>query len=371
MTFRPLPARTECHVRLKRIFPRAAFDPVLANPLAATAVAAMLYVDAVVPDDAPLFHDAVWARPTTCLWMSDEAYGRTSDADRAAWRAAAGHGKRQVSDLLTCWEVRFDPWYADNTRETLRDETFPAWLRNGAVRLRPGVPTTSGKPRWALTASFADLFDPELDGEPLAIAIDAWRTDRMSPGDRLRIHMVHERDRQAYATQVVLPGGQVRSLEASTASLILKGVIEEWAPVRLGDPIVLTISEPGDKVYLADAAIMKALGISLDPSTLLPDAVIVDIAATPPAFWIIEAVASDGPIDEHRRRAFLGWADDQRIPQGSCHFLSAFSSRNSDSARRRLKDLAAGTHAWYADEPTRELSWYELDGAGSGGPVPE
>ena len=95
-------------------------------------------------------------------------------------------------------------------------------------------------------------------------------------------------------------------------------------------------------------------------STLLPDALLVDIGETPPVFWVIEAVATDGVIDEDRKRSLLRWATQQRIPQDSCRFLSAFGSRNAPPAKRRLKDLATGTYAWYADEPDRELAWYEL-----------
>jgi len=76
--------------------------------------------------------------------------------------------------------------------------------------------------------------------------------------------------------------------------------------------------------------------------------------------WIVEAVATDGPVTEERRRRLLEWAADQKIPAGSCRFLSAFLSRNHGAAKRRLKDLAVGTLAWYLDEPTRELSWHEI-----------
>jgi hypothetical protein len=101
----------------------------------------------------------------------------------------------------------------------------------------------------------------------------------------------------------------------------------------------------------------------MDASTLLPDAVIVDIAAKPPIFWIVEAVATDGPVTEDRRAQLIRWAEEQNIPRQSCKFLSAFISRNDQAARRRLKDIAANTYAWYADEPSHELSWYEIPGS--------
>jgi hypothetical protein len=360
---RPLLPRDEIQARLNLIFPRKAFDTVLSNPLASSAVATMLYVDAVQPEPGqPLSADAAWVRPSMCLWMNDGVYAHANPAEREAWRTAAlsGQARERLARLSEQWRVTDGARYRDNTRETLRDETFPQWLDHGAMRARTDLPTTSSRPRWALTEQFADLFDPSLQGEALVVAVDSWRATHMDPGDRLRISTHRERDRQVHQVTVTLPDNTVRQLEPGAASLILKGVVEHWAPARLGDPVVLTISEPGDKVYVADEARLRALGLAIDPSSLLPDAVIVDIATKPPTFWIIEAVASDGPVDESRRTLLRQWAQDQRIDPDACEFLSAFNGRNDAAARRRLKDLAVGTFAWYADEPTRELAWYEL-----------
>src|SRR5947199_38084 len=133
---RALPALEECASRLEMIFPRAAFDTVLSNPLAAAAVAAMIYVDAIVPDHAAL--------PT----------------------------------------------------------------------------------------------DDEL-----VATIDAWRDAHMSPGGRMKALTAQQREQRTHAIRVELPDGEIRSLEPGEASVILKGVIEAWAPARLADPVVLTISE--------------------------------------------------------------------------------------------------------------------------------
>jgi len=269
-----------------------------------------------------------------------------------------------VAELLSSWGESFEPWYADNTRETLRDETFPRWLDFGAMRSREGVKTTSSQPRWALTESFADLFAPELTGDDLDAAIESWCENHLSPGDMIKVRTARDRDRDQYAVTVNLPGGKVRTLEPGAASLILKGVVEQWAPARLGDPVVLTISEPGKKLVVADNETPLAAGLNINASLLLCDALLVDLATKPVTFWIVEAVASDGPIDEDRKRQFLRWAEDNRIPAAACRFLTAFSSRHSASSRRRLKDLAVGTYAWYADEPHHELAWYEVNAGG-------
>lgn len=330
MSPRPLLVRADIQTRLQLVFPREAFDTVLSNPLAAAAVAAMTYVDAIAPDTGNLPAEQVWARPTTCLWMSDAAYTRSSTADRTSWRIAAASSKKKVAKLFAGWGEPFDPWYADNTRETLRDETLPKWLSYGAIRCKSGVSTTSNAPRWALTASFADLFDPALTGEALDTAIEAWRGQHMDPGARLRISTARDRDRQGHAVQVTLPNGTVRALEPGPASHIIKGVVERGAPARLGDPVVLTISEPGTKVYVADQPTLEAIGLTISASTLLPDLLLADLATDPPTFWIIEAVHSDGPIDEDRRRTFLRWASDHAIPAprvGSCPRSSPATAR--------------------------------------------
>lgn len=362
MTWRSLPTQQQCIDRLELVFPKAAFDTVLSNPLAGWAVASMIYVDAVVPASGDLLEDATWARPTMVLWMSDEAYARNDALSRAAWTAAAtgAQAKRAVADLLESWGLPFNAKYGDNSRETVRDETFPRWLDEGAMRERPGIKTTSPVPRWALTDAFADLFDPALADDELLERIEDFREHHMSPSGKIKALAARQRGDQAHAVDVALPGGTVRHLEPGEASVILKGVIEQWAPVRLQDPIVLTISEPGDKIYTADSVVLHRLGLSIDATTLLPDALLADVALTPPDFWIVEAVASDGPIDEDRKRALLRWARQQRIPEGSCNFLTAFGSRNAAPAKRRLKDLATGTFAWYLDEPSRELAWYEI-----------
>ena len=362
-TYRPLIDRHEAEARLKSIFPPDAFDTVLSSRLAGSAIAAMIYVGAVVgDDDDPPVPENVWARPATVLQMSDEVMAMTTEAERQAWTEAQAVNNKKIASLLKEAGSAHTPWYADNSRETLRDETWPGWRRHGAIRQRQGIATNSSLPRWALTASFADLFKPDLGGQDLADAIGLWRNDHMDPGDVLRIHRANELAKASYDVVVSMPPfvGATRSLEPGLTSQILKGVIEEWAPARLANPFVVAISEPGAKAWAQDTKTLAAAGISINVSSVLPDAIIVDIGAKPPEFWIIEAVATDGEIDEDSKSALLAWAADQYIDPAHCQFMSAFSSRHHPAARRRLKDLAVGTFAWFLDEPGRELAWYDI-----------
>lgn len=355
----PLVSPAQAQERLTRIFPREAFDTVLSNPLSASAISTMIYVGAV--EHPNLTGSAQrYARPSMVMWLDDSVLEHATDAERNAWYAAASKTKKQVRDLLASWGLEFHQRYEDNTRETLRDETFPRWREQGAVLELAGLPTSSSRPRWMLQSAFAALFDPELIDDALEAAIDSWISENMTTMARLKAMNARNLGKGDTAVVVTLPSGVQRQLEAGGASEILKGVVEQWAPQRLTQPMVLTISEPGDKVYIADQQALALVGIAIDVSKLLPDALLADVGVSPAEFWIVEAVFTDGPVTEERKRALIEWARKQGIPADACRFLTAFMSRNSAPARRRLKDLAEGTFAWFLDEPTRELSWHRM-----------
>lgn len=355
----PIVPVEEAVKRLELIFPRTAFDTVLSSPLAAASVTAMIYVGAVW-DDTVEASGQRWIRPSMVMWLNDAELVYSSDTDRDTWYAAALKGKKAAAQLASERGYTMVQRYGDNTRETLRDETWPKWREQGATLFRGGMPTSYPGPRWILARSFADLFDPALDDDALLAAIDAWTQHNMSTAGRMRAMSARDLARSEDAVDVLLPNGKHRQLEPGGASHIIKGVIEVWAPARLHSPMVLSISEPGDKVELLDGERLASLGIQIDISKLLPDALLVDVGVSPIEFWMIEAVQTDGEISDARKADLLEWAAAQGIDPGHCQFLTAFSSRNSAPARRRLKDLAAGTYAWFLDEPGMELSWAEV-----------
>ncbi|PZE34248.1 BsuBI/PstI family type II restriction endonuclease [Curtobacterium sp. MCPF17_031] len=358
----PVVSVVESQRRLALIFPRTNFDAAVNSPLAAAAVAGLVYAGAVYDEDAAPDGQR-WGRPSMVTWLNDDIMTRDAPAERDAWYQAAmeASARRAVETLLSRWGASTERRYADNTRETLRDETFRKWRTYGAAIKRTDLPTTSPLPRWALAKPFAELFTPSEDDADLHRRIDSWRDNHASQAGRLRAlaAQAHARAATGAGVDVRLPNGQTRSLEPGVASNILKGVVEEWATRKLDSPLVLTISEPGDKLYVADGELLRSIGVRIDTSNLLPDALIADARTDSEAvhFWMIEAVATDGPIDDERKARLTAWAGAQGIPPQYCRFLTAFASRNAPAARKRLKDLADGTAAWYLDEPDSELNW--------------
>ncbi|MGH9549929.1 MAG: hypothetical protein ACRD3W_11165, partial [Terriglobales bacterium] len=76
-------------------------------------------------------------------------------------------------------------------REPIRDETLrEGFVQLGAVVENTAVPTTSSKPRYALSAPFARLFDPKLKGQLLLAAIQSWQSQHLSKGALARIALV-------------------------------------------------------------------------------------------------------------------------------------------------------------------------------------
>lgn len=342
------------------IFPQG-FKSTLSSPISAATVAGLIWAGCVMPsDDAELDESLSYARPTTSLWMNAELLRITDKNKRREWYQAHLLGQSRAAELQRNWGINTEQWYATNSRETVRKGIFIVGAQYGAMREGVGVKTNANSPRWIMCRSFAKLFNPMLEGKELREAIDTWTDTAMDPEQRLRALVARERESTATNVTVVLPSGEVRKLSPGESSLILKGVIEVWAEQRLREPSVLTISEPGDKKAFIDDQRLSIAGININVSDLLPDALIVDMGLRPAEFWIIEAVATGGPVDERRKERFIEWAKTQRINPQQLRFLNAFISRNDSAAKRHLMDLAVGTYAWYLDEPNRELSWSSI-----------
>ena len=157
----------EISTRLAAAFPEGTPNrQYLTRKMAARIVFTMLYVGAVE-------RLGRWLGPKHVYLMGEEQADRLEEGERLAYGDDA-------------WKPGFKStavrWFADNTREPIRDETLRDGLvRVGAVFQRPDVPTTSPSPRYALRDDFASLFAPELHGENLALALADWRNRHLDP----------------------------------------------------------------------------------------------------------------------------------------------------------------------------------------------
>jgi hypothetical protein len=337
--------------RLQVIFPEGApHRNYCTREMAARTVFVMLYVGAVEGS-------GLWMGPKQVYRMGDTQSGQRKDAQRLAYVSAVEKAG---------FVAPADRWFQDNTREPIRDETLREGLIHvSAVVERPGLPTTSSKPRYALQAAFAALLDPVLKDEPLDAAVAAWQDRSLSAGALARVRL---QKRSAAAAQskilVKLPNGESRQMEAGPSSVITKAVVEVFAPRFLSDPAVLWISESGNKVVQRDDALAKSLGLKIETDKLLPDTILVDLAPAEPLVVLVEAVATDGPVTEARRSAFIELITAAGFKVGQVAFVTAFRDRDASEFKKAIPNLAWGSFVWCLSEPEHLIA---LDGTLPGG----
>jgi hypothetical protein len=201
---------------------------------------------------------------------------------------------------------------------------------------------------------FAALFDPELKGQGLENAIEQWRKTHLSASALARIELL-----RAGATldpsgiKVEFPNREVRTLSAGPSSIIMKAVVEEFAPRFLQMPAVLLLSESGNKVVARDDILAKKLHLKIDPSKNLPDLILVDVGRSELLIVFVEVVATDGPVSEGRRAELLALATAAGFDEKHVAFVTAFLDRETPAFRRAFASLAWNSFAWVAGEPDR------------------
>jgi len=165
MKLPPLPSRVEVHRRLQLIFPEGTpHRNFCIREMAASTTFVMLYIGAVEGSGRYL-------GPKHVYRMSDEQAEMTSDDERLDYA-------KEV--LIPGYSPSFRTWYADNTREPIRDETLRRGLIAVGAATERSLPTTSPRPRYALTSGFAELFQPDLDGKALIAAITIWQKSNLT-----------------------------------------------------------------------------------------------------------------------------------------------------------------------------------------------
>jgi hypothetical protein len=305
--------------------------------MAASTVFVMLYVGAVAERDR-------WVRPDQITRMSDAQAARITREERLAW---------YEESLRPGGGQSADQWYAANTREPIRDETIRnGFIPLGAVKEREGLPTTSPRPRYALTGSFAALFDPDLEGEPLTDAIRNWQSQNLTAGARARVQILRQ---AAVETEegvlVQFPNQETRRMAPGPSSVISKAVIEEFAPGFLERPGVVFLSESRNKIVARDDQLAQTIGLSIDPDRHLPDIILVDLGPPSPLLVFVEVVATDGAIDHQRRAALLGYTTDAGYDPEHVAFVTAYKDRNDTAFKRTVPVLAWQSFAWFMSEP--------------------
>jgi len=281
-------------------------------------------------------------RPSYIYLFTENQERKLRNEDRLNWIksiALKGHrlpGKR---------------WYADTTREPIRDDLMRnQLLRLGIMQKVPGVPITASRPVYFLTRDFAGLFDPQLKGEEL-VDIKKWSDVHLDMATRQRMALRAQGIQAQEGDLLVnMPDGTRIRITAGPSSLIAKGLIEEFAKRHLDSPAVLWLSASDKKSYPQFAELSASVGLKFDLSTELPDIVLADMKDQV-KFLFCEIVATDGAVTESRRESLLAIVRESEIPEEAVNFLSAFEDRESSAFRKNFAQLALNSLVWFRTEP--------------------
>lgn len=334
----PFVTRELVEERLPLIFPDGTPNRTYCTrQLSASTVFVMLYIGAVQGSGRFL-------GPIHVYRMTDEQAAKISDADRLAY----ADGVRKNNFV-----VPGERWYADNTREPIRDETLREGLVNiGAVVARDDLPTTSSKPRYALLSDFAALFDPSITDDALDAAILAYQGKHLSKSALARVSLMQAGAAAGKSgVMVTFPNGETRKLAPGPSSIISKAVVEEFSQTFLQAPAVLWLSESGNKVVQRDDGLAASIGLRIEADRDLPDLILVDLGPHDPLIVFVEVVATDGPISERRQAALYSLTDTAGFERSQVAFVTAFQDREASGFRKTMSALAWDSFAWFASEP--------------------
>lgn len=346
MSLPPLVSRAVVQDRLLAIFPDGSPQQgYITREMAASTVFTMIYIGAIEGSDR-------WLGPKHVTKMSDDQAALTSDAERLDYAKQV-----RVSGFVPRGGTS---WYADNTREPIRDETLRQGLITvGAAIEKKGIPVTSPSPRYALAKDFVALFDPALAGDALTKRMDAWRATHLSKTALARIRIVKAGAAIDPSGVVVeFPNGETRRLTAGPSAVISKGVIEEFAPRFLVDPAVVWLSESGNKVVARDDLLAKSIQLNIDAARNLPDIILADLRNEGTLLVFIEVVATDGPVNDVRREELLKVATAAGFPAEQVAFVTAFMERGHPAFKKAVPSLAWNTFVWVASEPAGIIALY-------------
>lgn len=337
-TLPPYVTRDLVEERLPLIFPEGIPNRTYCvRQLSASTVFAMIYIGAVQGTGRYL-------GPIHVYRMTEEQASKADTAERLGY----GEGV-----LKRTYSVIGERWYADNTREPIRDESLREGLVNiGAVHARDDLPTTSSKPRYALIPDFAALFDPDLTGDALTDAISDFQTKHLSKSALARVSLMQAGAAAGRAgVMVSFPNGETRKLAPGPSSVISKAVVEQFAATFLEVPAVLWLSESGNKVVARDDGLAASIGLKIEADKDLPDLILADLGPAHPLIVFVEVVATDGPISARRQTALYALTDAAGFDRSQVAFVTAYQDREAAGFRKTMSALAWDSFAWFASEP--------------------
>lgn len=163
--------------------------------------------------------------------------------------------------------------------------------------------------------------------------------------------------RERLAFQAQIAEASRRQVDTAHADLI-RACCDEYATRFLpGFEVVYVDDGDGDRVSDHDKERLKRAGLELGIEDAMPDVLLWN--PTSDELWVVEAVTSDGEVDEHKARALRGLA--WRHHKIGIQFTTAYPTWKTAAKRQgKHKNIAAGTYLWIREDGSKHFRADEL-----------
>lgn len=244
-----------------------------------------------------------------------------------------------ITPLMTFASVHYGKDYAPNTRETFRRQTIHQFVDGGLVLYNPDDPyrpTNSPKAVYKVEPNALELIR-KYGTDQWVSALNSYLAKKGSLAER------YAKRREQRKVPVLLEDGTIH-ISPGDHSLLIKAIIEEFAPRFIPGASLIYAGDTGDRVGYFNEEKLLELGVKVDKHGKMPDVVLF----YPLKNWLVlvEAVTSHGPVNPKRQGELAA------LFAGSTAglvYVTAFPTRAI--LAKYLTEISWETEVWVADSP--------------------
>ncbi|MGB9152818.1 MAG: BsuBI/PstI family type II restriction endonuclease [Alphaproteobacteria bacterium] len=246
-----------------------------------------------------------------------------------------------ITPVMDWIAKHYDKKYAPNTRETIRRQTMHQFMQGGLVVYNPDNPSrpvNSPHAVYQVTPETLTLLRTYGAGK-WDVQLAAYSSEQKGLASK------YAREREMSLVPVTVAPGKKIQISPGEHSLLIKAIIEEFAPRFVPGGVLIYAGDTGEKMGYFDRERLAGLGVTVDSHGKMPDVVLY----YPKRKWLllVESVTSHGPVDAKRHEELI------KLFAGSkagLVYVTAFPSRSVMA--RYLAEIAWETEVWVADAPS-------------------
>lgn len=246
-----------------------------------------------------------------------------------------------ITPIMEFAKTHYGKLYAPNTRETFRRQTMHQFVNAGLALYNPDDPhrpVNSPKAVYQISPQVLDLLR-QFGSKNWVNLLYTYVSTHGS------LIVRYARVREQVKIPVRVQDGMEFRISPGEHSLLIKNIIEEFAPRFTPGSKLIYAGDTGNKWGYFDEEAISSLGITLDPHGKIPDVILYWAVKN----WlvIIESVTSHGPINPKRRTEL-----EQIFSKSKAGVVYVTAFPNRSVMGRYLGEIAWETEVWVADAPS-------------------